>query len=334
MHGTRRLLLGQTLVSGAGLLGLLGAAVGLAGCTQQSGAGGTVSTTSGTAKAAPDAKRGFVVAPPLALLGNLVDTIKKAEPMAAFLARETGLPVNAYAPGDYAGSIIGLRDGSLDFAFLPAVLFLRAQSDSGAQPLFRTLRPGVDNKPTPSFTSVIVARTDSGIDSLSAVKGKHIVAIDVSDAAGWVLPAAYVKKNGIDPAKDIQVEYRKDGPDALTQVLNKKADVAFVAKNDLQDPKVLKADADAAKDLKVLASIENAPLDVLAVRKGLDAKALENFRTAFRVLGDGQKATVKTKDGKEEPILAQWGITGLTEARDADFTALREAAKSVGIKIK
>lgn len=326
---TRRDHFAQLFTGGGGLLGLAGLAGVLAGCGQtgSSNAGATGATSGGT-------KKEFVVAPPLVSLGQLVNTIKKAEPMASFLAKETGLPVRAFAPGDYSGSIIGLREGSLDFAFLPAVLFLRAQSDSGAQPLFRTLRPGIDDKPTASFTSIIAVREDSGIGTLNAVKGKHVVATDVSDAAGWVLPAAHLKKNGIDPSKDVKVEYRKDGPDALIQVLKKKADVAFAAKNDLGDPPVLKADPDAPKVLKVLATIEGAPLEVLAYRKGLDRKVVEQFKVAFQKLGDGKQATVPGKDGKPEPILGQWGIVGLVEAKDADFAALREAAKAIGIKIK
>ncbi|HEV2125107.1 MAG TPA: PhnD/SsuA/transferrin family substrate-binding protein, partial [Chloroflexota bacterium] len=236
-------------------------------------------------------------------------------------------------PGDYSGTMLGLKDGSIDFGFLPAILFLRAQDDSGALPLFKTVRPGVDNKPVPAFTSVIAVRADSGINSVSDLKGKHIVAIDVSDAAGWVLPAAHVNKNGVDPSRDAKVEYRKDGPDALLQVLNKKADVAFAAKNDLQDAAVLKADPEAAKTLKILATIENAPLEVVAARRGLDAKVVDTFRGAFRALGDPQKGTF-TKDGKTQPILGQWGISGLVEAKDGDFAALREAGKAIGIRLK
>ncbi|HEV2121323.1 MAG TPA: PhnD/SsuA/transferrin family substrate-binding protein, partial [Chloroflexota bacterium] len=212
---TRRDYFAQLLTGGGGLLGLSGLAGLLAGCGQ---------TGSGTTNAVDGAsgggtKKEFVVAPPLTSLGDLVKTINRAQPMADFLAKDTGLPVRAFAPGDYAGTIIGLRDGSIDFGFLPAVLFLRAQSDSGAQPLFRTLRLGVDDKPTAAFTSVIAVRNDSGIGTLDAVKGKHVAATDVSDAAGWVFPAAQLKKNGIDPSREIKVEYRKDGPDALIQVL-------------------------------------------------------------------------------------------------------------------
>ena len=63
--------------------------------------------------------------------------------------------------------------------------------------------------------------------------------------------------------------------------------------------------------------MDNAPLEVVAAQ-GLDGKVLEQFRTAFKGLGDASRAT---RDGKTEPILAQWGIVGLVEARDADFGA-------------
>ena len=129
------------------------------------------------------------------------------------------------------------------------------------------------------------------------------------------------------------VEYRKDGPDALVQVLNKKSDAAFAAKHDLSDPVVAKVDPSAAQTLKLLTTIENAPLEVVVARKGLDAKVLAKFKVAFQGLGDPQKATF-TSNGKTQPILAQWGVSSLAETKDGDYAALREAAKAIGVKLK
>jgi phosphonate transport system substrate-binding protein len=274
-----------------------------------------------------------VVAPLLGELNALVTSTTRGQAMADFLKKETGLAVKAFAPGDYAGTQIGLRDGSIDFAFLPAVLFLRTQDESGAQALFRTVRAGANAAPSPTFSGVIAVRADGGLNTVGDLRGKSVFASDPSDAAGWVLPAAHLKKNGVDPTKDARVQYRNSGPDALVQLLGKRTDAAFAARHDLEHPDVLKADPDAARTLKILATVDNAPLEVVAARKALDAKVVDRFRTAFRSLGDASKATY-TRDGKTEPILAQWGIVGLVEARDADFAALREAAKAIGVRLK
>lgn len=301
----------------------------LAACGQ---GGGTASGGGGTAT-----KSEYVVAPLLGNLNALVTSINRGQAMTDFLQKETSLGVKAFAPGDYNGTQIGLRDGTIDFAFLPALLFLRAQDDSGAQPLFRTIRPGVNKAPTPAFSGIIAVRADSGINTVSDLRGKNVFAGDPSDAASWVLPAAHLKKNGVDPTKDTKVQYRNSGADALVQLLGKKSDAAsfaaFASRQDLEHADVIKADADAAKTLKILATVENAPLDVIAARKGIDTKVVDKFRAAFKNLGDTSKATF-TKDGKTEPILAQWGISGLAEAKDTDFAALREAAKTIGVRLK
>lgn len=313
-------------VMSAGGIGPL--ALVLAACGQGGGtAGGGGAAT----------KSEYVVAPLLGNLNALVTSINRGQAMSDFLKKETSLAVKAFAPGDYGGTQVGLRDGTIDFAFLPALLFLRAQDESGAQPLFRTIRPGVNKAPTPAFSGIIVVRADSGINSVSDLRGKTVFAGDPSDAASWVLPAAHLKKNGVDPTKDTKVQYRNSGADALVQLLGKKSDAAsfaaFAARHDLEHADVIKADADAAKTLKILATVENAPLDVVAARKGIDAKVVDKFRAAFKSLGDTSKATF-TKDGKTEPILGQWGVVGLAEARDADFAALREAGKAIGMKLK
>jgi phosphonate transport system substrate-binding protein len=281
----------------------------------------------------PATKNEYVVAPLLAELNNLVTSINRGTVMTEFLKKETGVAVKAFAPGDYAGTQIGLRDGTIDFAFLPAALFLKAQDESGAQALFRTVRPGVNKAPAPGFTSIIAVRADSGLNTLKDIGGKLIGAGDPSDAPTWVAPGGHLAKNGVDPNKDARVQFRNSGADALVQLLGKRVEAAFATRQDLEHADVLRADADAAKTVKVLATVDNVPLEVIAARKGLDAKVVEKFRAAFKSLGDTSKATY-TKDGKTEPILAQWGIAGLVEAKDADFAALREAAKAIGMKLK
>jgi phosphonate transport system substrate-binding protein len=313
---------GRTAQRRAVVLGM--PAVLLAACGQTgAGGGGRL----------PATKEEYVVAPLLGQLNQLIISISRGQVMTDFLKKETGVNVKAFAPGDYAGTIIGLRDGTIDFAFLPAVLFLRAQDEGGAQALFRTVRPGPGRSPTPAFSGIVAVRSDSGINGLTDLRGKSIFASDPSDAAGWVLPAAHLKKNGVDPNRDARVQYRNSGADALVQLLGKKTDAAFAARHELEHADVVKADTEAAKTLKVLATVENAPLEIVAVRRGLDGKVVEKFRAAFKSLGDTSRATF-TAAGKTEPILSQWGVTGLVEAKDSDFAALREAAKAIGMKLK
>jgi hypothetical protein len=56
---------------------------------------------------------------------------------------------------------------------------------------------------------------------------------------------------------------------------------------------------------------------VVAARKGLDSKVLEKFKAALRAVSDPAKGT-STKDGKSQSILGQWGVSGLTETKDAE----------------
>ena len=304
------------------VIGVVPPAIALAACGQAVGGSGGAAT-----------KSEYVVAPLLAELNNLVASINRGTVMSEFLKKETGLAVKTFAPGDYAGTQIGLRDGTIDFAFLPAALFLKAQDESGAQALYRTVRPAANKAPAPGFSSIIAVRADSGINSLRDIAGKLIGAGDPSDATTWVMPGGHLKKNGVDPNKDARVQFRNSGADALVQLLGKKVEAAFAAKHDLEHADVVKADAEAAKTVKVLATVDNVPLEVIVARRGIDSKVVDKFRAAFKNLGDTSKATY-TKDGKSEAILAQWGITGLAEAKDADFAALREAGKAIGMKLK
>ena len=108
----------------------------------------------------PATKNEYVVAPLLAELNNLVTSINRGAVMAEFLKKEAEVNVKTFAPGDYAGTQIGPRDGTIDFAFLPPALFVKAQDDSGAQALFALSgRDRIGRRRPPSSASSRCART-------------------------------------------------------------------------------------------------------------------------------------------------------------------------------
>lgn len=263
---------------------------------------------------------------------RLAATQQKAAPMGELLAKEMGLKVKAFVPTDPGYTIVGLREGSLDAAFMRAVLYLRAKEDSGAQIAFRVLRP-VDGTPQSTLTSVIIVRADSGLKSVAELKGKKILATDPSDSAAWVFPAAHLKKAGIDPNRDVQVTIRANGEEALVWLLQQKGDAAFAAAHDLKAASVLRQDPDAAKTLSVIATIPGAPLEVVAFRKGISGQIADKLKNALRALANPQKGTFTDKDGKQQSILGQWGIASLQDAKDSDLAALLEAAKLAGIPV-
>jgi phosphate/phosphite/phosphonate ABC transporter binding protein len=54
------------------------------------------------------------------------------------------------------------------------------------------------------FTSVIVARTDAGISKLADLKGKTVAFGSRDSGQAAILPAYFLKVNGVDPQKDIR----------------------------------------------------------------------------------------------------------------------------------
>src|SRR5207249_2948634 len=128
-------------------------------------------------------KNEYVVAPLQGAFGDLATDLNRGKPMGDFLAKDTGLAVKVYPPGDYTRSYTGLNDGTLDFAFVPALLYLRAHDDGGAEPLFRTMRIGPDGKAVPMVTSIIAVRADSGLNAITDLRGKRVAATDATDAA-------------------------------------------------------------------------------------------------------------------------------------------------------
>ncbi len=267
-----------------------------------------------------------VFAPPPTLEG-FTRVTKAAQPLAEALGTTTGLKVKVLVPSDLAMALLWLREGSIDIAWLGPFFYIKAKESFGAELLLRTLVQG-----RPSENSVIVTRKETGITALDQLKGRTIAATDAGDAVGWIYPAAEIKKLGIDPFRDLDVEFRADEIDALITLLSKDKDgkfrfhASFTAERAMNSKEVadkLKMPLEKIKEeTNVLKKIEGVPTAVLVARPGLERKTVETLRTAIIGL-------------KEKPdLLKPFGVDGFTEGKDADFNELRERAKMLGMSLK
>lgn len=121
-----------------------------------------------------------------------------------YLSERLGEPVAVVINRSYAETAARLGDGSADIAWLSALGYVRVM---GGAPGTRYLATYVSRDPfsgeiAPYYRSVIVARADSGIDTLADLKGKRFAFTDPISASGYAVPLHMLREHGIDPERD------------------------------------------------------------------------------------------------------------------------------------
>lgn len=277
---------------------------------------------------APKVDRGpdeVIFAPPPTL--DITDGMKEAEPLVKALGETSGLNVKVLIPSDASMAMLWLREGKVDVAWLWPLFYVKSRENFGADLLLRTLEAGKVSR-----SSLVVARKSADVAALAQLKGRRIAATDPGDAMGWIYPAAELKKAGVDPMQDAEVEFREDAEDTVINLLTKddqgeyEFDAAFTVEDALGSKKVadkLKvAPEQVQQDTVVLQKVEGVPTAVLAARPGLDKQTADALRQALLGLKGGSDA------------LKPYGVDGFAEGKDADFNDLRERAKAIGIPLK
>ena len=159
---------------------------------------------------------------------NIFKQIERYEPLADYLASKMDIEIKLKALARYGNIIDNFVSLGLDGAFFGSFTCALAQRKLGVQVLARP--EDLDGSST--YHGLIFVRKDSRIKSIKEMKGKRFVFVDKATTAGFLLPLAYFKKQGIKDYKAYFKEIYFSGTheDAIQDVLNKKADIG-AAKN-------------------------------------------------------------------------------------------------------
>src|SRR5690348_12065081 len=94
-------------------------------------------------------------------------------PLQNYLTEQMGREVKIVTPDSYANTLDGLSSGSIDFACLGGLSYVRARAKSGVTPL-------VQRTTDLQFHSVFIAGMHTRINSLGDLKGKKFAFGDIN----------------------------------------------------------------------------------------------------------------------------------------------------------
>src|SRR5579864_6366642 len=124
-------------------------------------------------------------------------------PLQHYLTQYLGRDVKLVTLNSYATTLDSLSSGSVDFACLGAVTYVRGRAKIGLIPL-------VQRESDQQFHSLIIANSSKSIYSLNDLKGKQFAFGEINSTSGHVIPYLEMKRAGINPDSDFQVRYSGD----------------------------------------------------------------------------------------------------------------------------
>jgi phosphonate transport system substrate-binding protein len=254
----------------------------------------------------------------------------KAKPLEKLLGDKLGIPVKVTVSTNYNTVIEAMASRQVDIGFLPPNSYVLAHDQKkAADILLQAQRFGVEDKtgnPTTQlvdfYKAMIITKADSPIKDIKDLKGKKIAWQDVTSSAGYVWPAAEMKKAGIDPDKDVTGITVKGHDQGVLAVLNGQVDAAAI----FQDARVtvMKDVPDVMAKTKVVMFTAPIPNDTIAVRNDMDDAWRKKIQDAFIAIG-------KDPEGKKI-IFDVYSHQGYVVSDDKKFDVVRDYAKQVGQK--
>ena len=196
----------------------------------------------------------------LSPIANSEKLIEDTAPLHKMLGDEIGRPVEGFIATNYIGVVEALGTGTIDFALIPPFAYILANKKNGTEALLTS----IGKHDEPGYYSVLIVRTDSGIEKVEDLKGKKVAFVDPSSTSGYIFPAVILKDHGIDIEKDITYQFAGGHDKALQLLVN--GDVDAIGTYEDAITKFAKEFPEVTEKVKVLQKSDLIPLSVLTIK--------------------------------------------------------------------
>ncbi|MDE3112692.1 MAG: phosphate/phosphite/phosphonate ABC transporter substrate-binding protein [Chloroflexota bacterium] len=254
--------------------------------------------------------------------------------IAASLEKATALKWDVKVPTSYAATIEGMCAGQIDVAWLAPLSYVTAHQKNCANVLLASVRNDETGKPSTTYNSQIVVRSDSGIKDLAGLKGKKFAFVDPLSTSGTLFPMVQIKQQtNMEPKAFFSQTIFAGGHDkSMLAVYQGQVDGAasFIDARDQLE----KTFPDIKQKTTRILTAGPIPNDTVSVRSGFPQDLATQIQKAlldYAKTDDGKKALkalysidgLATTDAKlYDPLLAAAKIAGLDLEKEAQATAV------------
>ncbi len=244
------------------------------------------------------------------------ELLRKYKPFTDYIEKEVGLKVKFVPVVDYAATVEGLAANRLDIVWYGGFTSVQAvQRAKGATRLAM-------REEDASFKSVFVARTDSGIRTLTDLKGKTFAFGSVSSTSGHLMPRHFLRAAGVDPERDFE-KFGFSGAHDATAAWVAAGRVDAGALNFLVWKKLVDKEKVDTKKTNVFWTTPPYVDYVWVARGGVPEAVREKFRQALLKLD--------YTNPEHKKIMDLQRTRKFIPAKDSDWDGIRKAAIAAGM---
>ena len=251
---------------------------------------------------------------------NVFEQRQRFKPLAAYLSKRMGIPVELTIISRYGNIIERIKEEEIDGAFFGSFTGALAINQLGVVPLARPIN--MDG--TSTYYGHIFVRRDSGIKTAADMKGKTLALVERATTAGYVFPLAWLKRNGV---KDFVTHFSDhlfvgSHDAAINAVLNGKADVG-AAKNTIYE-RLQSLYPWLDSKIVIIASSPRVPSTGLCVRETLPEKYTQQLKNLLLGLHE-------SKEGSS--ILRKLWAQKFVDTDKKDYQPVLDLAAEAGIDL-
>lgn len=244
---------------------------------------------------------------------NASELIKRNQPLKEYLEKSLNKKVELVVTTDYSSMIEAMRFGRLDLAYFGPLSYVLAKTKSDIEPFAALV---TDGKPT--YRSVLIVNTNSGIESYKDIKGRKMAYGDKASTSSHLIPKTVLARQGLLAERDYSEHFVGTHDAVAVNVANGNADAGGLSEKIwlyVQDRKLV----DMSK-VKVLGYSDEYPQYPWAMRSNLKPELKEMVRKSF----------VEMKD---PVILKNFKAEGFASIDDADYDVIRDMGKLLNLDL-
>jgi phosphonate transport system substrate-binding protein len=237
-------------------------------------------------------------------------SIKEKAPLKAYLEQKLRRPVNLVIPTSYNATVEALGNGSLDFAYLGGLTYIKAHARYNVVPL-------VQRSSDLQFRSYFITASHSSIHSLGDLRGKAFAFGDINTTSGHLMPYLEMRQAGVDPNTSLKYRYTGSHP-ATAKAVESGAVDAGALDESVYNSMIAEGKLDPNK-VRVFYMSKPFVDYVWAARKEVDPATQEKFVQAFTDL----------KQPQNDEILKILRGSNFVRASNEEYTVLRLVAEDL-----
>lgn len=238
---------------------------------------------------------------------NAATVIKDNQGLKEYLEKQLGKKIELVVTTDYSSMIEAMRFGRLELAYFGPLSYLLARSKSDIEPFAALVSHG-----STTYTSVVIANIESGINTVEEIKGKDVAFGDPASTSSHLVPRALLLDHGLEAERDYKPHY-VGAHDAVAKAVENGNAQAGALSRPIYDS-LLERKLINTEKVKVIAETKPIPQYPWTMRSNLDATLKEKIKNAFY-------------DLKEADILKKFKAQGFAPISDKDYDGLRDTAK-------